>query len=280
MHSFSGSRRFAEIVGVIAPLFLLASVILAQSDYDQRFKSEDIRAPIHRFAMPANVVRHLAFGFNDALADLYWITAIQAYVKWDGKDVFYPEYYRIISALDPRFEYPYDFAILTVPNKKNPDSLAWLKEIADRGAVAFPNDYQIPFYAGAQFHQIAHSYQEALEYVSRAAKIPSAPPAVKQVYATYLLKTASDYERSHAFFNAIYETATNDETRRIAKKQMDTLDLIEELEQAAVKYRSVYGIYPETLGALSDGGIVKVPKAVLEKLPLTIDPKSGHVVAH
>ena len=171
--------RTFNIVMVLAPLLFLGASIGAQLRYDAVLMEHfNLREPMHRFIMPAPVVRYFAFGFENILADYYWVSAIQDLNKWDRRDTYYPEYFRIIATLDPKFEYPYTFAALTIPSKKNPESLTWLADISERGMVALPSSWQIPFYTGLEFHTVGRLYERAAYYLGIASAIESSPEAI------------------------------------------------------------------------------------------------------
>ena len=259
---------------------LIASFISLQIRYD-RLQEEhfELRAPIHRFALPAPIVKHLSFGFRNVLADYYWVTAVQDFNKWDRYDAYYPEYFRIISSLDPHFEYPYIFAALTVPSKVNAStSLTWLSVIAQDGISAFPDNWEIPFYVGVEYHIVGKEYATATRYLALAAQKKGSPEMVRSTYAIYLMHDSSEYQKSRALFSAMFETSNNDETKSIAREHIELLDLIESLEQAGLAYKTKYGSYPSGLSDMSDKGFVSIPAQFAKKYRLSFDQATGKVI--
>ena len=279
IESHETSTRVKSLILWLITLLLLLAIVFLQLRYDAIVTEHlDMRAPVHRFVMPAPVMRHLAFGFENVLADYYWINAVQDINKWDRRDTFYPEYFRIISTLDPKFEYPYIFAALTMPSKGVSESLGWLSVIAERGMHALPESWQIPFYVGVQYHVVAKSYEQAVHYLAIAAKEESAPEMVRSIYGIYLMHTGSEYETSRALFATIYETSSNKETKRIAKERIALLDLIEMLEQAASAYKAKYASYPVSVDQLSAKGYIELPHGLAKKFPLSIDQTTVKVI--
>src|SRR3989344_5967396 len=276
IESHETSTRVKSLILWLITLLLLLAIVFLQLRYDAIVTEHLVmRAPVHRFVIPAPVMRHLAFGFENVLADYYWINAVQDINKWDRRDTFYPEYFRIISTLDPKFEYPYIFAALTMPSKGVSESLGWLSVIAERGMHALPESWQIPFYVGVQYHVVAKSYEQAVHYLAIAAKEESAPEMVRSIYGIYLMHTATEYETSRALFTAIYETSDNEETKRIATERIALLDLIEALEQAAVAFREPNGIYPSSADELFKEGLIHISPELVKKFPLFIDQSTG-----
>ncbi len=270
------NSRFHIAVSVFLPLLFLGGSVAAQLRYDtileENFKP---RQPVHRFLMPSTVVRYFAFGFENMLADYYWVSAVQDMAKWDRRDAYYPEYFRIISTLDPKFAYPYIFAALTVPTKNIPESLVWLTELSDRGIAAIPTSWEIPFYTGLDFHAIGKSYERAAHYLGIAVKIESSPVAARTAYGLFLLHSSTDYERSRALFQAMYETTEYEETKRVAKERIELLDYIEAIDRASVAYKTRNHEFPETLENLVDRGYIQVPPEIVKRYPIEIDKETG-----
>lgn len=271
------SSRVYVVLPIFLPLFFLAASIVAQLRFDavlmENFKP---RQPVHRFIMPAQVVRYFTFGFNSTLADYYWVSAIQDMAKWDRRDVYYPEYFRIITTLDPKFEYPYVFAALTIPTKKIPESLTWLTELSDRGMAAIPTSWEIPFYTGLEFHVIGKFYERASYYLGIASAIKSSPEVARTAYGLFLLHaSSSDNEKTRALFNAIYETTDNQETKRIAKERIALLDFIEVVDRASSAYKTRHNEYPKSLEILAKEGFIQIPPDVVRRFPVEIDTVTG-----
>lgn len=257
-------------------LALFVSIALIQSAYDHiHYANENRHAPVHRYALPAPIVSHFAFGFNNVLADFYWITAVQDLTKWDRFDTYYPEYFRVISTLDPQFAYPYQFAIFTIPTKKNKESLAWTASIAERGINAIPSSWEIPFYLGVQYYGRTKSYAEATHYIGIAAKKDSSPEMVHKTYASFLTHALGEYQTTRALYETIANTSDNSETRTYAKTQMFILDVTEAVEQATRAYKEQNGVYPKNLMELVDGHYI--PLDVAKHFPASIDQATGKV---
>ncbi len=263
---------------VLVPIFFIGS-LFAQLRYDAiSLKHFELLAPIHRFVLPAPIVKYFTFGFKNVLADYYWVTAIQDFNKWDKFDFYYPEYFRIINTLDPKFEYPYIFAALTVPTKQNPASLSWLAQIADKGIAKIPSSWEIPYYTGVEFHTVGKSYERAVHYLAIAATVKGSPEVARQAYALFLLHTATDYQKSRELFAAIYQTADNEETKSVAKERILVLDLIEAIDQASIKYKAIHQQFPTSVETLSRAGLVVIPEQISKRYPISIDAGTGKAI--
>lgn len=270
------SPRSQTILMGVLPIFFLVLSVLAQIRTDRIVAANlDLHEPVHRFILPASVVKYGAFGFQNVLADYYWVTAIQDLNKWDRRDEYYPEYFRIMNALDPKFMYPYFFGILTVPSRQNPESLSWISEISALGMEVFPENWEIPFYTGMQYHTIGRSNEDAVRYLEIAAKKPSRPEVVETTYALFLFRSATDRERSRALFTAIIKTTDNAETKKIAEDRIALLDFIEMVDNASISYKGRHGYYPDSLETLAEEGFVRLPTDLVKRFRVGIDPVSG-----
>ena len=272
------NRHIGGMIGFLLPCFFLIGATFLQLRYDAiKLERFNLRAPEHRYVMPAPIVRHFAFGFQNVLADYYWVTTIQALNKWDRKDTYFPEYFRIISALDPRFSYPYIFATLVVPNRINKESLTWLSEISEIGMRALPENWEIPFYTGMEHYVVGKSSERAVHYLEIAASKSSAPEYVRTTYGIHLMRDATEYEKSRALFTTIYETSDNDETKKIVKERIALLDLIEMLEKASLAYNVKYHAYPASIQDLAKAGLIQLPPELIGKFSIGIDSNTGKV---
>ena len=269
-------KRTSILASLILPFCFLFGAYLAQVRYDAVWQEHfELLAPVHRYILPAPVVKYLSFGFRNILADYYWVTAVQDLNKWDRKDFYFPEEFRIISALDPKFEYPYIFAALTIPTKTNPESLKWVSLIAEEGMKALPNSWQIPFYVGLEYQTVGKSYEQAVHYLAIAAAKPGSPEITREAYGMFMLHTSTDYERSRALFNTIYQTTDNEETKIIAKFRLTLLDLLEAVDQASLRYKAKYHSFPNSLDQLTKLGFITVPTELVKRFPVMIDEQTG-----
>jgi hypothetical protein len=240
--------------GPVLAFAFFCGMILAQHNYDALVHGtrEDPK-PTRIFVLPALIVKASALGFHAPLADYYWIQVVQSALKWNGKDTFYPEYFHVISELDARFAYPYLFAILTIPNQKNPEALGYLPAIVKRGREALPDDWKIPFYAAVQMHVIGKDSKTAVSFLEEAIHVPSAPDLVKRTHAIYVMRDATDYGRARALFATLAETSDNEETQKIAEERLAVIDLMEVLRVGVGEYRRVHGEYPKDVTQLLSG---------------------------
>jgi hypothetical protein len=124
------------------------------------------------------VLKHLSLGYDQLLADLWWLAFIQYYGdnnarKQDHYKLAY-NYLDIITRLDPKFTQPYWFSAFAIGSDFGRPDLA--QDLIDRGVRANQNDWYLPFIAGVNQFLFAHNEVAAARYYRMAAKFPNAPP--------------------------------------------------------------------------------------------------------
>jgi hypothetical protein len=220
----------------------------------------------------------MAFGFNNALADYYWVSIIQDFVGWNRKDDYFVQEFSNIFTLDPRFHYPYIFAILTLPSYVNKDveNTKIAEGFARIGIANIPDSWEIPYYMATAF-QLAHSDEKVLPYLSIAVSRPIIPVAVKRSYDLYTSKKVSGSKASREFIKTIYETTTSTTSKEIIKQGLVMNQIADQLSEASQKYKSLYGKYPKSIDDIISKGLIVVDKTLRNKTIITIDPLTGSV---
>lgn len=126
---------------------------------------------------PAEAIRLCALGYDQLLADWYWLTFVQYVGDTDGRarDGFADadRYLDIIVGLDPHFIKAYWFAAFIVGSEQHNPKRA--QHFIDRGIDANVDNWYLPFIAGINQYLNAHDEVAAAKYYRMAAKYPDAP---------------------------------------------------------------------------------------------------------
>lgn len=197
----------------------------------------------------------ISFGFKNVVADMLWVDAIQIFTRWDAKSNGFPQHFDAIAKLAPQFEYPYIFGILVLPGYGGPEFLERARALAEQGMRALPNDWKIPFYLGVQYHITGKDYKKALMYLNAAADNSFAPPIVPATRAIYTSKSGS-FEAARSLLIAMEKTADNDFTRGVARAWLGRIDAVMSLEQAVRRYQARFGVIPQSVASLIQGGFL------------------------
>ena len=103
----------SKILKIIVLIFLLTSYGLIKYRLDQHVRHRALQADV-RYLLTPETAKVLAFGFKSALADFFWIEAINYYgSELSNKKRTYtylPAYCDLILNLDPYFAYFYEWA--------------------------------------------------------------------------------------------------------------------------------------------------------------------------
>jgi hypothetical protein len=266
-----------KILVIVLSLSLLCITSLIHVHYDKVSPPYSLRLEaVKRDLIPAELLSYGHFGFKTFLADIYWLRAIQDFVAWNGEELFFLDYFKNISTLDPRFEHPYLFAIWTIPQDRNDiDRLNQVAEVAKRGIETIPTSWQIPYHLGTQYYLFTKSYNIAKEYLKIAAEKKNAPPGVYLNYSSFVINEVKGYKASFDLVKVIYDT-TNDETlKKVLGLGLEKEVLTTMLERGILAYKTITGVYPSSLEAMTDKNLVSLPQEFSEKFVVTINNKTG-----
>lgn len=230
---------------------------------------------VDRTLMPKEVLPYINFGFTAMLADYYWITAIQDFVAWNGKSAFFLEYIKNITTLDPRFEYPYLFAILAIPQNKDIVTLDKVATIADKGIQDVPTSWKIPYYLGTQYYLFTKTFIPAVNYLEIAAKTKNAPSGVYLTYSSFVSRNIQGYEASKEFIKVIYNNTDNETIKKLAASGVEETVVSQMLEKGIFAYKTKYGTYPKDIEVLTKLNFINLPKELLESFTISIDQRNG-----
>ena len=262
---------------ILVFLFIIV-IIMIQVIYDKTSNPFSFKlSAVHRNLLPAEAVKHLSFGFDNVLADYYWISSVQDFVVWNNKDSFYIEYFRNIATLDPKFEYPYLFSIFTAPTRKEPKSVHRVAAIADIGIKTLPKNWEIPFYMGTSYNLFNKDYDNALKYTAIAAQIEGTPPGVQAVYSALTAKKYLGKETTYDMVKVIYDTTDSQTIKRLAERGLIAENLNLMLKNGVVAYKAKYGKYPTTVKELLDNHFITFPKELGKEFNIMLNSRTGAI---
>ena len=263
---------------IVAALILLA--ITFQSLHDDLTPPFTTKLALaKRNLLPPQILPYISFGFSGIMADMYWIRAIQDFVAWNGKEGFYIGYFKNIATLDPKFEYPYLFNILTVPKNKDVETLNTVAQISEKGLKAIPESWKIPFYLGTQYYIFTRAYEPAQQYIGIAAEKKSAPEGVYLLYSTFVAKDLYTREQkmnlTKKLVRVIYNNTDNEIIKKLAAQgfQQDVISQL--LEKGILAYKEQFKHYPKNVEDLIRANLIKLPQDFLDTFEVIIDSKTG-----
>lgn len=287
-------NHVSPLVAGIKIIFIFGLVILViifQTEHDQLQSSFTAKLnTTKRNLLPSEILPFITFGFRNFIADYYWISSVQDLIAWDGKESYFINYFKNISVLDPKFEYPYLFSILTVPQiyRKDTDpveSLNKVAEIADKGIESIPTSWQIPFYLATQYYLFTKQYEPATTYLEMAAKRKGAPDGVYLVYSTFVSKTVrrtknlmtnpEQKDTATSLVKIIYDNTDSEVTKDLIAKGLQVESIRQMLDKAILAYKTKYKKNPKNAYELINDHLISLPDDFLEDFDVIINSSDG-----
>ena len=280
MKAFSREKGFNTLFLAIM-LILTCGLLMAFKIKTDNIKREKIPGASVIYLPKAKYLKYATFGFDEILADLVYIWAVQYYSDYSIFDRFqYLDHiFEVIAELDPNYVDPYDIgALIAVYEAKD---LALAFNILDRGLEKNPNEWLFPFMAGHYAQMFIEDYKIAQYYYKKAMEIEGAPAHTRRLYANAVFKSM-DYKTALKQWSDIYNTAEDERTRKIASNhiyQVKAAIDIQALTSAIEKFKKKFGRNPMDLSQLVKAGfLASIPKDLDEKDYL-YDSQTGEVKA-
>ena len=224
--------------GIVVPILVLLAVAAAGLQYARGRAYE-----AHRSAQPVLYVssgaalQRMALSFDSALADLYWMRAVQHYGRTRraggtaGRyDLLYP-LLDIVTTLDPRFDAAYRLgAVLLAEGHPNgpgrPDQAVALLR---KGLRARPGRWQYLHDIGFVHYWWLQDYAAAADWFRRASEGSGAPWWLGSLAADTLAR-GGDRRGSRTLWRQVRATADSTWLRAEADRRLLQLDALDEID--------------------------------------------------
>ncbi len=231
-------------------------------------------------------VRRLAPGFDQVLADVYWLRTVQyfghqvAFARDKRFDLLLP-LVDITTTLDPRFEmaYRYGATFLAEPYPRGagqPDAAVALLE---RGVRENPSSWRLRQDLGTCHFFYRHDSSKAAAVLNESARLPGAPFWLETMAAEFLYK-GGERETSRRLWERLYEAAEEDFQKSNALfnlRHLDALDVADRLERFVERFAAQHGRRPVSLEELRTAGTVRDDLTDPSGAPFDYDPATGRV---
>jgi hypothetical protein len=231
--------------------------------------------------------RLLALGFEPAIADYYWIQALQ--VVGDAqhpaeRTETVEALMDLVTGLDPRVDHPYRFAALWLTESY--EQVTHANRLLEKGIAYHPLDWRNRFYLGYNHFFYLEDNARAADVLEAAVRFPDAPHYLA-AFVTRLRASSDSLDTAVLFLQQLIQQ-TEDEY--VLADYLDTLAEIETerrarlLDRARGEFQRRQGRDIQTPSELWSG-----PLRVLASAPpahpqiagqrWTLDPKSGEIVS-
>lgn len=238
--------------------------------------------------MPSgDTLQRLALSFDSAMADVYWIRAIQHYggTKRDEAsakqyELLYP-LLDITTTLDPRFNIAYRFGaiFLTEAYPDGPGRPDQAIALLQKGVREMPDRWQYLLDIGFVHYWWLADYEEAARWFQRASEVPGSAEWLRSLAAN-TLAVGGNWEDARVLWGEVRRSSDNEWMRREANRRLLQLDALDELDQyarAVERFVVREGRGPTSWHDLEDRLVG--PQASLDPAgyPYILDPRSGAV---
>lgn len=258
------ASRFTRIEAVLtlAIIFGMTSVIFLSRAIDARRPPSDTSVEEERLYLTAATANRLSLSFKGLVADWYWMRALQ-YV---GRKIMnfderlpidnmaqlnlklLPPLLDGATTLDPHFMEPYQYTAMVLPTINVNEAIRILK----RGIEANPSEWRLYHNLGYIYWQ-QKNFKAASEAYSNGAVIPGAPRWMQAMKAR-MEDEGGSRETAREIYRRMYEDATDEQVKDMAKKrlmQLDSFDERDALRKIINDYKASTGRCPDSWRAIA-----------------------------
>jgi hypothetical protein len=228
----------------------------------------------------------LALAYDDLLADVYWIRAVQYFGGQTlaerarrEQDLLYPML-DIATALDPYFNIVYRFgAVFLAEGYPRPPGRPDLSiKLLEKGIAVHPNRWQYYYDAAFVHYWWIRDYTAASTWFAKASRLPGAPEWLSGLAASTLAR-GGNREGARFIWKQVYDNAEAPYMRDTARHNLVQLDIMDELDalnRALDRLRAAGGPPVTTWEPLvARGWLRRGPPLDPGGVPYEIDPATG-----
>ena len=208
----------------------------------------------------ARLLRPLVLGYDNVLANVLWFRTISYFGSHYEGDRQYPWLARmcdLVTDLDPRAEHVYRFAGLILPWEAN--DLDEGIRLLEKGVRNLPESWLLHYYLGMTHYFFRNDADAAAEYLSKAARLPGAPPLVTRV-AALMSGRRANAGTSIQFLRELLKNADSDQMREVLTRSLEDAEFratASMLQNVVDAYRKQVGSIPPNMDALFERGIMR-----------------------
>jgi tetratricopeptide (TPR) repeat protein len=269
----TGSFGKGSIAGIILVILLIVASVPFQRKIDNirgRFRS--IKETLY---FSSSALRRISLGYDDLLADIYWLRALQYFggTRFDETDpALLYKYFDILTDLDPKFvnAYRYGGTFLAEPPPFGLGDVTNGMKLFNKGRMNNPDNFRIPLEQGFFYYLNLKDYIKAYELFKEASDKPGLSD-LRRAYlkgmAASAIKKGGNRDLSRQIWEYIYEETPDEGRKNFALlniKELETMDMEDALTGALREYLNQYKKFPSSLEELKSTGILEeIPKEPL-----------------
>ncbi len=283
--SGASSQRPSSRGLVIAVAGLLALSIGVQVVRDRGWQPYQPATPLLWF-QSGNLLKRVSLGFQNVVADTYWIRAVVYYggkrrLPGTERDFrLLDPLLTFVTTLDPRFKVAYRFGaiFLTEAYPDGPGRPDLAIALLQRGLAANPTAWEYAHDIGFVNYWWLQDYKAAAHWFEKGGQLLGAPSWLAPLAATTLAQ-GGDRQSSRLLWSQLGNTDIEWIQRNAQHrlKQLDAMDVVDELNRAAQRFTSREGRPPRNWRDLVVGERLRGIPLDSTGEPFEIDPATGRV---
>lgn len=264
-------------------LLLLAPLVpVVQSRIDRRLGAFAEHEGLYLWS--GEHIRRLTPGFENVMADVYWLRTVQyfggqrAFSAKKRFDLLVP-LVNITIALDPRLEiaYRYGATFLAEPWPIGAGIPEAAIALLRRGVASNPRNWKLRQDLGLFYLFFMNDPARASEILVDAASVPGAPPFLKTLAASVLVK-GGERQSALLLWQQIYEQSEPGQLKDNAALhlgQLKSREAVDALNAAAAEFARRVGRPPATLDELRRSGLTAAPGVDTAGIPFAYNVSTG-----
>jgi tetratricopeptide (TPR) repeat protein len=261
-------------------------IVPVQKGIDARRGDPGPDSDLLYFSSPS-VVKKMALGYENLLADVYWLRAIQYFGRIDrGKINAEPfknlaTFLDIITTLDPDLidACRVGSVFLSEGEPVGAGQPEEAVKLLDKGIEAHPDLWRLRLDKGFVYYWYLKDFKAAGNVWLEASRRPESPEWMAGLAAMSLTKGGA-IEVARALWQQQYNESTREDIKENARNCLISLEVAEDLwtlEFLLGVYRLENGMFPRSLEDLSSGESRKIIQADPLGTPYDYDPETGAV---
>lgn len=279
--------RFRQCM-LIGALCLLCALLIkpVQDKFESRMGEPNPESDLLFFRSPA-ALKRIALGYENLLADFYWMRTIQYYGRRDEADKRTVRFKNlntlldITTTLDPNLMDAYHVGaiFLSEPDPVGAGQPQEALKLLDKGINAHPQRWELRYDKGFIYYLHLRDYRAAGETWLDAGKLPSAPYWMAGL-ATMSLSKGGSVEVAIALWQQQYREANRADVRENARNHLLSFQVARDLstlETLLKIFREKTGVFPGNLQELVRGRTHKYATVDPLGTPYEYDPRTGIV---
>jgi len=269
-------------------LCLLAALLVrpAQHFIEAHSSDNDEDPDIILFSSPG-LVKKMALGYGNLMADFYWMRTIQYYGRFEEADRRKIRYKNlnmlldITTTLDPYYLDAYRMGSFFLAAEE-PLGAGQPKDalnLLDRGFQHHPGEWQLLYDKGFIYYWYLQDFIAAGETWLQTAEIPGAPEWLHSLAAASVTR-GGDLAVAIALWQDRYLQSTRENEKETAKNRLISFRVAQDIwgwQALAERYREKNGAYPESLQMLATGHELRYSLFDPPGMPYRYDPQTGEV---